>query len=248
MRLLIRRSIWGYASRRRGAAVTETVLVLPLILVILSLLLFFGLSMTRLQRASVIDRYEAARYVHLAPGPAAYFEMSTQHWRTEQLNQTFFGNGAETLVGEDIDMQLTDVYDLLIRGASARSTDAGRMADAILGYLPADVTSSFSVAHRSSVPLWNQFSGAISQQHAHPGNDWKYVNSVEFSAEKLKWEPAPPFATPRHAVRDEFLEQLDRQLEPLVMREALVHVIRACYTEYPKYEGPDLPREWFTHR
>ena len=47
------------SHRCRGSAMTETVLVLPLIFIVLALLFFFGLAMTRLQRSSVTDRYEA---------------------------------------------------------------------------------------------------------------------------------------------------------------------------------------------
>ena len=65
-----------HRQRNFGSAMTETVLSLPLILLILALLVFFGLNMQRLQRVAVVDRYEAWRQIVDAPGPNVWRPMA----------------------------------------------------------------------------------------------------------------------------------------------------------------------------
>src|SRR5690349_531911 len=51
------------ASRWRGSAMPETVLVLPVLFVIFVLVIYMGRGLVRAQRGQVLDRYEAWRAV-----------------------------------------------------------------------------------------------------------------------------------------------------------------------------------------
>ena len=51
---------------------TETVLVMPFLIVIFALLIYFGRGMVRVQHTQIMDRYEAWRQASAdAPGPHA---------------------------------------------------------------------------------------------------------------------------------------------------------------------------------
>ncbi|MEL7087886.1 MAG: TadE family protein [Planctomycetota bacterium] len=121
--------------RRRcgGSAMTEAVLVLPLIMFVISLVIFFGLSMQELQRTAMADRYESWRGSSRAPGPAAGVNANSP---TVQLRETFFPGEDLTLSLEPTDYFPVEAHDEWQIAASRLEDGAGRLAGRYFQDLP----------------------------------------------------------------------------------------------------------------
>ena len=171
---------------------TETVLVLPLVFVVLALLFFFGQAMTRWQRSSVTDRYEAWREAQYAPGPGVRFEKHNPVFGpADQLNEAFFAGRADRIdvadrsgrvnVQEPIDMIAEEALSV------ASSTRAlGYDPDTAEDYVrdlycraPAWWRTDLSTEHTSSVPLYQRFAGAVKHQSTVIDGDWTFAFWVE---------------------------------------------------------------------
>ena len=84
------------AARQRGAVMIETVLALPFFLLILSLIIFFGFQMKRLQKAAVMDRYDAWQYAAWRADEQGAEPMSSKETNAQIVN-TFFREDEPTL-------------------------------------------------------------------------------------------------------------------------------------------------------
>jgi hypothetical protein len=176
----------------RGSAMTETVLVLPLILVVLALLFFFGQAMTRWQRSSVTDRYEAWRQAQYAPGPGVSFNKDSRNFGpADLLNEAFFAGNADRLDVADRAgrISIDEPTDLI-----AEETLFVASGTVIEGYepawaedyarelhrrLPAWWRIDLATEHESSVPLYQRFAGAVKHQHTLIDGDWSFATWVE---------------------------------------------------------------------
>ncbi len=181
------------SPRYRGSAMTETVLVLPLIFIVLALLFFFGLAMTRLQRSSVTDRYEAWRQAQYAPAPGVEFN---KHRRADfgsggLLNEMFFADNADELDVADRAgrVEVDELVDLI-----ANQTYEEAQAYPVDGYNPSDVEQyvrdlhehtpawwriELSTEHVTNIPLYKQFAGPVKHQHTVIDGDWTFVYWME---------------------------------------------------------------------
>ncbi len=170
------------SHRDRGSAMTEMVLVLPLILVVLSLLLFFGLAMTRLQRSSVTDRYEAWRQTLYAPGPGAEFEkLRPEFGDAGLLNEAFFADNADGLTIEDRSGRVTVDAPTDTVAVAAELINEG--SDALIYEQalrsPAWWRIDLATEHTSSVPLYQRFAGPVRHQHTRIDGDWAFASWIE---------------------------------------------------------------------
>ncbi|GAB4107963.1 MAG: hypothetical protein Kow00105_12880 [Phycisphaeraceae bacterium] len=171
---------------------SETVLVLPLIFFVLALLFFFGQAMTRWQRLSVTDRYEAWRQTRYAPAPGVEFAKRFPEFGSgDQLNQTFFASNADTLVitdrsgrinvNEPIDLISDETYQ------SAGSLDdpaydpasAEAMVRELHRYAPAWWRIDVSAEHESDIPLYQRFAGEVRHQSTRIDGDWSFATWIE---------------------------------------------------------------------
>jgi len=179
-------------TRHHGTAMMETVLVLPLIFVILALLFYFGQNMTRLQRASVTDRYEAWRQTQYAPGPGAEFAKSPSEFGDANLlNQAFFAGNASELSVEDRAgrVNVNEPTDLVAQAATdiAQPSDAPAYDPQIAGELveqrnrrsPAWWRVDLATEHSTSVAFYQRFAGPIRHQHTVIDGDWSYGSWIE---------------------------------------------------------------------
>lgn len=171
---------------------TETVLVLPLIFVVLALLFFFGQAMTRWQRSSVTDRYEAWRQAQYAPGPGAEFAKNPSEFGdADLLNQAFFADNADTLdvAGRSGRVTVTDITDTIAEETTATApplndplyqpTTAGDMVRSQMQRLPAWWRIDLATEHLSDVPLYQRFAGAVHHQSTVIDGDWAYGSWIE---------------------------------------------------------------------
>jgi len=180
------------SPRALGTAMTETVLILPLVLVVLALLFFFGQAMTRLQRSSVADRYEAWRQTQYAPGPGAEFGKGpVEFGNAGLLDRAFFAGNASSLaiadragrinVTEPTEMVVQAVLDIATRSDDPvyEPQAAADMVEARLLRSPAWWRIDLATEHTSNVPLYQRFAGPVHHQHTVIDGDWSYGSWIE---------------------------------------------------------------------
>jgi hypothetical protein len=179
------------SPRARGAAMTEMVLVLPLILFVLAMMIFFGRGMVRVQHALVMDRYATWRAVYNAPGPRWQLQPGTTAY-----NQAFFaGNAAE--ISRWLDDEFPkDAEEEVIVQMSQAGPDAEALILEVYNVLPGGLTTGFSTTHTNTVPIYDRFDGPVRHRHTRAGNDWKFTNSFR-DIEGRSWrdfrnDPRPP--------------------------------------------------------
>ncbi len=220
----------------------ETVLTLPFVFILLLMILFYGWSMTRLQRASVQDRYEAWRQVYYGYGPAVVNNDATQ------INQAFWDGTADALTPDTGGVFPNDTRDEMKDLADEASRDAGIAAAYLLDHeLPHGRSVRFDTTHHTRSPLLENLSGPIRHRHIRIGNEWKYANSVTQRSDDV-WIESAPSVTPGDLVRDEFLLELDQPLEPIASGSAdkVARVVRWYYRGFPAYLGPDVDYQYPT--
>jgi hypothetical protein len=240
---------------------TETVLVMPFMFVVLSLLLFLGWGMERMHRAVLIDRYDAWRQAAMAPGP---HREGPQHG---QFNSTFFHNNAEEVDAVPAEQPTFDVPRYWEQVVGQGNGRAGQFVEEAHGDLPMIRQSRFKTTHSTNIPFWNKINGdkAIDHQHTRLGHDWRFVNHVLeyegdhdqrwFSASARTWRtlrkrpdaarPTVPTLLRTEAMKDTYFQPLDDQVQPVARRgNGLGRTWRALYMAHPAYYGPRLPEEW----
>ena len=231
-----RRSATGPA----GTAMAETVLVLPLIVAVLSLMIFFGWAMRRLDQVVVLDRYEAWREVTHAPGPAPVGE------HTSELNQTFFAGRAQriTLAGQIA--YPSGARQTLLDDAARMSVQVGQLAQSALSHFPRTREVAEQTTQNSQVPFWQQFAGPLGHHHVRLDNEWKYVNRLHLSPDDEQWHPvAKPTLTLAPSLRQVFFPTLDGQLTSLAgSGNPIARSMKDAYALEPPYVGPKLPAAW----
>lgn len=238
------------ATRLRGTVMMEMVFVMPLLLVITSLVIWFGLQAVRVQHAAVAARYETWRAVAEAPGP----------YSPGQLNSAFFGSKAATLDSTADNSRYSDVpYEDLIADAGQLSNDAGNLAEALM-YKPQsdDIRMSniyrgfITVEYSTNVPLWRNFEGPFRRHTMRIGTEWPYTN--DWRASNEPWAAGLSHQSDHaRALRDVFLKDFDDQLDAVdgdanpeystdntqvPSGQALAGMIRSLYLQEPSYRGP----------
>ena len=250
-----------HPHRHRGTVMTETVLVLPMLMLILSLIFYFGRVVVRTQHASVMARYETWRDVADAPGP----QPTTDAENHPQLNSAFFADQAQSLQRHINDRAFpTDTLDEVIGLAQSHSADAQLAAESILYRPPSDTPrlphghrEGFTTQYDTNIPLWRRIDGPFQRRHVLMNNDWRYV--IDWRACADGWPSSATGAgmRPHHArgVRDAFFADLDTALDAVdgdtdpeygdyddgpqqFDGQILAGFIRSLYLHEPAYRGP----------
>ena len=171
--------------RRRGAALVEFALAIPLLGTIIVATFFFGWAMQSQQRVKISDRYDAWRRVGAETGVTS-----------GQLNETFFGNRASQV----------DIYggagpgqtrQELVAEAAGRDETAGELASRlVIDNWPAGRSTRVDAEFIPAMDAWRYFTGPIRSRHVREGLEWRrgqaYCEGV---------------------LRDMFLLQLDQLLD-----------------------------------
>ncbi|MEM6854276.1 MAG: hypothetical protein AAF593_07695 [Planctomycetota bacterium] len=229
----------------------EALLVLPLILFVLSLVVYFGFAMERMQRGMMIDRYEAWRGSAKAPGPATGINANSS---TDELRDTFFAGDDPTLRFEPSDFFPSEPSNALQELAAAESVEAGQLSDQYYQQFPRGRSMRFFVSAPDGVPLWERLlPGSIPHRHTVMDTDWRFMNYViedgEWYDDRTRQyalirdtadESALPIPsqTPSSAVREAFYADYDRRLDPLSIGNPLAERLQDFYLDYPRYWGP----------
>lgn len=224
-------------ARSRGAAMTETILVLPFIVFVLSLIFFFGRGIVRNQRAAMMPRYEAWRQAGgEAPGPRSD-ETNDQ----TLLNKTFFANRPATIDYHATNHFPEEATDDLIDAASQYSPQTGQLAQDLIDLWPRGRTVDTVVEYDETIRVWQDLNGAIHRRYTRLDNDWRFANHWELV--KGQWRPdSRSDASVLETSRDAFLHDFDRSMKSLDedQRNDLARAIRDLYLNEPYYIGPNI--------
>jgi Flp pilus assembly protein TadG len=218
--------------RRRGAIMMEMVLCLPLLLLLIVFLLYFGSGIMRVQHSQVADRYVAWQQAEGAPGP-------TLDPNGVQMNQTFFFNNAQNVNSAADSAFPTDAGDDLTTAAGRYTADTQSLVAQALGDFPSGSRARFDTSYPNSVPVLQRFEGPITHQHIRIGNDWKFVNGwIEVKSEWKQSGAGPWMLQP---VREYFYPDLDNRLANLIDQgNPLASGAASLYSTKPAYIGPTI--------
>lgn len=232
----------------RGAAMVETVFLLPFIMVVVVLLIYLGWNFRRMAQVTNMDRYVVWQQVTPgASGPSV--QARDEEMRNPRLNNAFFGlhgDGAEAL-------------DELMRSGGYTPEGHERMrdmqADETFSYFDAFIDSNpraireqFEAEHEHITDMLQEM-GMSDMTRNFPGHvrlngDWRYANGVRFDRQRGEWEPGGYRVSPGESMRDVFFAEIDSGLEGYDEGgNNLAGAIRDFYLRYPAYLGPDVKND-----
>jgi len=188
--------------RRRGAALVEFALAIPLLGTIIVATFFFGWAMQSQQRVKISDRYDAWRRVGASEGVTP-----------QQLNETFFRNRTSQV----------DIYggtgpgetrQELVAEAAGQDETAGELASRlVIDNWPAGRSSYVYAEFIPAMDAWRHFTGPIRSRHVREGLEWRRGQ-----------------AYCEYVLRDMFLQELDELLDSTpAPGDALAEQIRQLY-------------------
>ena len=166
--------------RAHGTAMSEMVLVLPVILIMLALMVFYGRGMIRNQRVKVMDRYEVWRQVH--EGSGARVDSTVNH---ATLNQLFFNNHAENIEADAVPDNISQVGNLLVNDAYLWSAETGNFAAMVFAALDRSRQYRFTVDHDESLAIMERFNFSQRSMHLRIEHDWPFIQQSTNAAGQL---------------------------------------------------------------
>ena len=170
--------------RCRGTAMLEFIMCIPLMVIVIAGIFFFGWVMRNQQRIQIADRYASWKSVHSS-------EPSTQH-----INEKFFDDrGYDIYMDLDSDTITKNVRDSFIDSVTNYDTGAGQYSnDLINRNLPGGSYSLLRSQFDTNSPKWRKWaeSGAMERTHVRDGLPW------------VRGETFMPYS-----IRDIYLKQLD---------------------------------------
>ncbi|MCC5830385.1 MAG: hypothetical protein JJU36_13150 [Phycisphaeraceae bacterium] len=220
--------------RRRGTVMFEILLVLPFILLIVAVLLYLGHATLRMQRAKIMDRYEAWHVADHAHGPSSESGPGNEH-----INAMFQLGTAVSINRDQAGGHLRLALRMLQDHGSNINPDLGRMIGEYHDAFPGNVTVGFSTHHdHSGGGVLANFDGPISHDHARIGNDWKFVNSFRRSSGEWVHSGSGPWNLSR--IQEVFYDDLDQAFQSLAHQTIMAPHLRAWYRYRPGYQGPHV--------
>lgn len=151
-----------YQRRRRGTALLEFVMCIPLFALIIALTFFFGWAMVNQQRVKVSARYKVWRDLR-----------STSEVTGGALNRDFYERRAES-VDLFSDSGVAETLDDLVTEAGVVSRPAGALAqEAVLDYFPHERRTQVAAEFPTDVRAWRRFKGPIEHRYGRAGVEWR---------------------------------------------------------------------------
>ena len=228
-------------SRPSGAVMSEMVLALPFFFIILSLVLFLGRAVLRLQESHVADRYEAWREAAIAPGPAG------DATGTDQLNTAFFRGQTESIDYQGDEYYPQDAMQALVGSIGAKSNDANSLINDVVGAGILDqgrhvvLTTHYSETNA----IWSKLNQPISHGHVRIGTDWKFANGWQTLASGLTIPSCSPGTHVDPSVNAVFVKKLDSVIGGAAKTSSspqMASMIQHLYTDIPAYSGPNFSK------
>lgn len=165
MRHNTRHSPWPRPSepgRRRGTAMMEAVLCVPLIAIVLGLTFFFGWGMRNQQQVIISDRYAAWRLV-----------TAKDRVGGGRLDQTFFGERAGSVEVEFGGGPIETLEDYVILAGNYGGPVEALARSLVIDSFPRSHSAEVSAEFPSDVGLWDDFTGAIERRYVREGVEWR---------------------------------------------------------------------------
>ena len=150
---------------RRGTALVEAVLALPLLAVILGLTWWVGWAMTNQQRVKAASHYAAWRGAYSGAPSSASLERVEFAGKGEVRNYTRSAGAAGTV------NNLVDAAGLVSSGAAMVADQGPRLR------FPRGSSIWLSGEFPTSVGLWNRYQGDIRGRAAREGVSWRYAQT-----------------------------------------------------------------------
>ncbi|KKM78637.1 hypothetical protein LCGC14_1357950 [marine sediment metagenome] len=194
---------------RRGTAMIEFVLILPVLAVILGLTFFVGWAMMRKHQVIVADRYAAWQRVEVGAWPTE-----------EKLNEKFFADKALDVSLESMGLKRETAEDLVSEAGSLNRRSESLAEELLLDRFPrgrrAHLTASFP-GHQSP---WQReklkLIRTIQSRHGREGITWR-------RDEVNCWG----------TLRDQFYPELDDALQRVsAPGDGMAHMIRRLYLDH----------------
>ena len=222
--------------KQRGSVMAEAVLVMPLLMVVFALVVFFGFGMMRYERDSMMDRYAVWRDVVDGPGAST----------STELNKAFLNEHAEY-----IDIHRNPVFPSGEREHLQWVMEEQWEIPVWQNSFIADATDSFVTGklyrfHTKHPSVFASLSEWRSVNHhgfVRIDHEWKFANGIRLDDEK-GWMPQSSRSHHVDVLRDHFYEEVDYSLETLenAQNEDAARM-RNMYRFVPAYRGPVVWKE-----
>lgn len=172
-------SVRRHIRRRRfhstcAASMSETLLVMPFLVIILALILYFGRDLVRVQHALVMDR--SAAWQQVGRGPAPPVDPPDDYYE-RQLNQMFFAGRALEIEADMSGYFPDDAQRRLEAESGLFNANTQDYATRLFAGLPAGHHARLTTRHDETVPFWRQFQGPIRHGHTRIEHEWRYANA-----------------------------------------------------------------------
>ncbi len=173
---------------RRGAALIEFVMIIPMLAMIIGLTFFFGWTMGNRLHVRESSRYAAWRHVRTKSAVGS-----------GRLNEAFYDHRG-TNIGITRGLGTEETIDDLITAAGTMGSEHATFADSVIwGCGHQGRTVRVRAKFPSEVGLYRRFQGRLASYHARDGRQWRREDDL----------------TPEQDVRDVFLSDLDQALYAL---------------------------------
>ncbi len=203
-------------AKRRGAAIIEFCLVLPFLMFILVLVIFFGHSMVRKQKVIQADRHFAWRHAKRvdyptdASGNPDMPYISMMQFNNEVVPSLSAGHNTprDAAVG-------------MVNAAAAESVEAGDFADDIVhNLLPRGQSMGVQADYPvDQIPMDRRFGTEIGDRYYREGVPWMHRDIPPKSGGGSYW----------HELRDHYVDDFDDQMVNANDPGGLVSRIRNLY-------------------
>jgi len=170
----------GVRPRRRGTALVEMAMCIPLLASIIALTAFLGWAMMNQQNVKAAARYTSWRNVY-----GGWAQRNPDDPNTPDdpnypgLNELFFRQRASSVHAGGGSGEI-DEFEQLITAAFDRSDYAGTFADQLIlhplpghGHFQHARSGHVSASFRSDMEILNRYQGAIQSYHIRDGVEWR---------------------------------------------------------------------------
>lgn len=225
----------------------ETVLVLPILMVVIVLIVYLGWNLRRLEKVTAMDRYSAWQLAMPgSPGPAR--DAQSDH---DQLNDAFFADNSDR--ADELEESYTsirgpipDAHELLL--TELIEEDFAYFQNFLEDH-PATTQQRFNAEHEDISPLLDLMgmSNLTSNRTGHRvlNGDWRFADGIRFNSQTDQWEPGSRRIAPTPALSDVFFAQFDEEITAIANGDnPLATATRDFYTRYPGYTGPEINTSW----